>query len=135
MNVFFYLETICVHKTDNRIFAYRILLALNIIYWLLLPYYNRYHDSDDFYALHGELDETQLYNCALDEEAIKAAAAGRAGTIAVTEANKDCLMHWFRYNSNTGNTVENEIDIDRNGVIIDILGDQVFRADSSSLPA
>lgn len=94
-----------------------------------------YHDSDDFYALHGELDETQLYNCALDEEAIKAAAAGRAGTIAVTEANKDCLMHWFRYNSNTGNTVENEIDIDRNGVIIDILGDQVFRADSSSLPA
>jgi hypothetical protein len=94
-----------------------------------------YHDSDDFYSVHGELDETQLFSCPLDSDDIELASTGRSGTLAVTEANRDCLMHWFRYNSNSGGEVKNEVDGERSGIIIDVLGDQVYRAESTSLPA
>ena len=85
--------------------------------------------------MHGEIDETMLFNCAIPEEEIRAASAGRAATLAMAEDNRDCLMHWYRFNERDAADVIDEIEGDLHGIIVDVLGDQVYRAETSgSLP-
>ena len=59
--------------------------------------------------MHGEIDETMLFNCAIPEEEIRAASAGRAATLAMAEDNRDCLMHWYRFNERDAADVIDEI--------------------------
>jgi len=95
-----------------------------------------YHDSDDYYTMHGEMDEAMIYNCALPDSVVQIMAQGRRGTESVAAQYASCLMHWYRFNENGGEIVYNEIEESLSGIIVDPLGDQVFRAEGSgSLPA
>ena len=90
-----------------------------------------YVDQNDYFTIHGELDEALIYDCALPADDILSAAAGRAATVDVANENRDCLMHWFRFNEDTGATVLNEGRFDGlEGYIVDPLGNQVYRENS-----
>ena len=93
-----------------------------------------YHDQNDYFTMHGDLDEAMIFNCALPADAIAMASSGRVGTETVASDFSECLWHWFRFNEATGASVVNEGAFSIDGTIIDPLGNQVFR-DSSSLPA
>ena len=93
-----------------------------------------YHDQNDYFTMHGDLDEAMIFNCALPADAIAMASSGRVGTETVASDFSECLWHWFRFNEATGASVVNEGAFSIDGTIIDPLGNQVFR-ESSSLPA
>merc|ERR1711907_769054 len=80
-----------------------------------------YHDNDDYYTMHGELDE------------MIAAASGRGATVAMANENRDCLMHWYRFNEKDAADIVDEIEGELHGIIVDILGDQVFRAETDGI--
>lgn len=92
------------------------------------------HDANDYFTMHGELDEAMIFDCALPEDEIAAASAGRAATVSLAESNADCLMHWFRFNEDSGAVVRNDGAFgDIVGYVVDPLGNQVFR-ESSQIP-
>lgn len=93
-----------------------------------------YHDNDDYYSVHGELDELMIFNEALPEDAIIEASAGRASTESVAADYSDGLMHWYRLNENDGAQVFDEVERELPGFIVDVLGDQVYRAESGVPP-
>jgi len=92
-----------------------------------------YHDNDDYYTMHGELDEMMLFNCAIPDDEIVAAASGRGATVAMANENRDCLMHWYRFNEKDAADIVDEIEGELHGIIVDILGDQVFRAETDGI--
>jgi len=93
-----------------------------------------YHDNDDYYSVHGELDELMIFNEAIPMDDIVEAATGRQGTEMIADVYSDGLMHWYRLNENEGAEIFDEVEPELKGVIVDVLGDQVYRAESGVAP-
>lgn len=62
------------------------------------------------------------------------AATGRQGTEMIADVYSDGLMHWYRLNENEGAEIFDEVEPELKGVIVDVLGDQVYRAESGVAP-
>ena len=90
-----------------------------------------FHDQNDYFTVHGELDEAMILDCAVTAEEIRAASAGRSATLAMVDGRRECLMHFFRFNEEGGDLVVNEGRFEGvDGYIVDPLGSQVYRENS-----
>ena len=81
-----------------------------------------------------ELDELMIFNEAIPMDDIVEAATGRQGTEMIADVYSDGLMHWYRLNENEGAEIFDEVEPELKGVIVDVLGDQVYRAESGVAP-